>query len=82
MPRTKLERFTISKTEIETRIIKSAMARNGFFTNKSLADKLDTDSGYLTKGFKKGFSDSMKKRMHKILRFTPEEIQIIGGWNL
>lgn len=80
MPRTKLDRFAISKTEIETRIIKAAMARNGFFTNKSLADKLDTDSTYLSKGFKAGFSDKMKKRMHKVLHFTSEEIEVIGGW--
>lgn len=80
MPRTKLDRFTVSKAEIETRVIKAAMARNGFFTNKSLSDKLDTDPGYLSKGFKVGFSDKMKKRMHKVLRFTPEEIEVIGGW--
>lgn len=80
MPRTKLDRFTISNTEIESRIIKAAMARNGFFTNKSLADKLDTDAGYLSKGFKAGFSDKMKKRMHKVLHFKQEEIEVIGGW--
>lgn len=81
MPRTKLDRFTISKTEIETRVIKAAMARNGFFTNKSLADKLDTDSAYLSRGFKSGFSDKMKKRMHKVLHFNQEEIEVIGGWS-
>ena len=80
MPRTKLDKRRVSKAEIETRIIKSAMARNGCFTNKQLAEKIDTDAGYLSKGFKNGFSDTMKKRMHKVLRFTPEEIQVLGGW--
>lgn len=80
MPKTKLSRFSISKAEVETKIIKSAMVRNGYFTNRSLAEKIQTDPGYLTKGFKKGFSDGMKKRMHKALHFTQEEIEIIGGW--
>lgn len=80
MPRTKLERFAVSKAEIETRIIKSAMARNGMFFNKQLAEKVGTTPSYISGGFKKGFSDSMKKRMHKVLHFTPEEIEVIGGW--
>lgn len=81
MPRTKLERLTISKTEIETRIIKAAMARNGLFHNKDLAAKIGTDPGYLSHGFKKGFSDQMKKRMHKVLRFTAEEREALGEWS-
>lgn len=80
MPRTKLERFTISKVEIETRVIKAAMARNGLFHDKDLAEKIETDPGYLSHGFKRGFSDQMKKRMHKVLHFTSEEIEVIGGW--
>ena len=80
MPRTKLERLTVSKVEIETRIIKAAMARNGIFKNKDLAAKIKTDPGYLSNGFKKGFSDQMKKRMHKVLRFTEEEREALGEW--
>ena len=80
MPRTKLDRMTISKAEIETRIIKAAMARNGLFHNKELAEKIGTDPGYLSHGFKKGFSDQMKKRMHKVLRFTDEEKEALGEW--
>lgn len=81
MPRTKLDRFSVKKAEVETKIIKSAMARNGYFTNKSFAEKLGTDAGYLSKGFRNGFTGKMKIRMHKFLHFTQEEIQVIGGWN-
>jgi hypothetical protein len=80
MPRTKLDRLTISQAEKETRIIKAAMARNGLFKNKDLAEKIGTDPGYLSHGFKKGFSDQMKKRMHKVLRFTDEEKEALGEW--
>lgn len=80
MPRTKLDKHRVSKAEMETRIIKSAMARNGCFTNKELAAKIGADAGSLSRGFKTGFTDNMKKRMHKVLRFTAEEIQILGGW--
>lgn len=80
MPRTKLDRLTISQAEKETRIIKAAMARNGFFKDKDLAEKIGTDPGYLSHGFKKGFSDQMKKRMHKVLRFTEEEKEALGEW--
>ena len=80
MARTKLDKHRISRAEMETRIIKSAMARNGCFTNKELAEKIDTDAGYLSRGFRSGFSDAMKKRMHKVLRFTAEEIEVLGGW--
>lgn len=81
MPRTKLDRRTLSRAEIETRIIKAAMARNGLFKNKDLAAKIGTDPGYLSHGFKKGFSDQMKKRMHKVLRFTEEEREVLGEWS-
>lgn len=80
MPRTKLDRLTISQAEKETRIIKAAMARNGLFKDKELAEKIGTDPGYLSHGFKKGFSDQMKKRMHKVLRFTDEEKEALGEW--
>ena len=80
MPRTKLDRLTISQAEKETRIIKAAMARNGLFKDKDLAEKIGTDPGYLSHGFKKGFSDQMKKRMHKVLRFTAEEKEALGEW--
>lgn len=80
MPRTKLDRLTISQAEKETRIIKAAMARNGLFKDKDLAEKIGTDPGYLSHGFKKGFSDQMKKRMHKVLRFTEEEKEALGEW--
>lgn len=80
MPRTKLDRLTISQAEKETRIIKAAMARNGLFKDKDLAEKIGTDPGYLSHGFKKGFSDQMKKRMHKVLRFTDEEKEALGEW--
>ena len=80
MPRTKLDRLTISQADKETRIIKAAMARNGLFKNKDLAEKIGTDPGYLSHGFKKGFSDQMKKRMHKVLRFTDEEKEALGEW--
>ena len=78
MPRTKLDRLTISQAEKETRIIKAAMARNGLFKDKDLAEKIGTDPGYLSHGFKKGFSDQMKKRMHKVLRFTEEEKEALA----
>lgn len=81
MPRTKLDRLTISQAEKETRIIKAAMARNGLFKDKDLAEKIGTDPGYLSHGFKKGFSDQMKKRMHKVLRFDAEEREALGEWD-
>ena len=81
MPRTKLDRMTVSKAQIETRIIKAAMARNGLFHDKDLAEKIGTDPGYLSHGFKKGFSDQMKKRMHNVLRFTAEEREALGEWS-
>lgn len=80
MPRTKLDRLKISQAEKEARIIKAAMARNGLFKDKDLAQKIGTDPGYLSHGFKKGFSDRMKKRMHKVLRFTDEEKEALGEW--
>lgn len=80
MPKTKLERHTISKTEIEARIIKCAMARNGIFTNKALAALISSDAGYISKCFKTGFSYPMKLRLHKALKFTSEEFEVLGGW--
>ncbi len=80
MPKTKLDRHTISKAEIETRIIKCAMARNGVYTNKALASLVSSDAGYISKCFKTGFSYSMKLRLHKVLKFTSEEFEILGGW--
>lgn len=81
MPRTKLDKFRISKPQVEARIIKSAMGRNGIYTNRVLAEKVGTDPGYLSRGFRKGFSHEMKLRMHKVLRFTQEEIEVLGGWS-
>ena len=80
MPRTKLDKYSISRAEMEARVIKAAMARNGIFHNKTLAEKIRTDPGYLSHGFKKGFSGEMKKRMHKVLRFTAEEREALGEW--
>lgn len=81
MPRTKLDKHCIGKAELETRVIKSAMGRAGVYTNKALAEKIGADAASLSRGFKTGFTDNMKKRMHKVLRFTPEEIQVLGGWS-
>ena len=81
MPRTKLDRLTISQAEKEKRIIKAAMARNGIDHAKDLALKIKADPGHLSHGFKEGFTDQMKKRMHKVLRFTAEERETLGAWD-
>lgn len=78
MPRTKLQRLGVSKVEIEESIIRQAMARQMLYADKDLADRLKTDAGYISKCFKKGFSDSMKMRMRKILRFKTEEWDVIS----
>lgn len=80
MPRTKLDRFTVTQEEREARVIKAAMARNGMFKDVELARKIKADPGHLSKGFKNGFSLKMKQRMHKVLRFTEEEKEALGGW--
>ena len=78
MPRTKLDRFTVTQEEREARVIKAAMARNGMFKDVELARKIKADPGHLSKGFKSGFTDKMKKRMHNVLRFTEEERKVLG----
>ena len=80
MPRTRLDKFAVSQAEQETRVIKAAMARNGLFHDVQLARKLKADPGTLSRGFKNGFSQKMKCRMHKVLRFTPEEREALGEW--
>lgn len=80
MPRTKLDKIAISRAEMDTRIIKAAMARNGLFHNVDLAKKMGAAPESLSRGFKKGFTGDMKRRMHKVLRFTPEEREALGEW--
>ena len=81
MPRTNLDRLTYSKVENETMFIRRAMVRNHIYKDKDLAEKIRTDPGYLSHGFKKGFSNEMKKRMHKVLRFDAEEREALGEWD-
>lgn len=78
MPRTKLQRLGVSKVEIEESIIRQAMARQMLYKDSDLAEKLQTDAGYISKCFKKGFSDGMKMRLRKILRFKTEEWDVIS----
>ena len=80
MPRTKLDKIAISRAELDTRIIKAAMARSGIYHNKELAQKINAAPESLSRGFKKGFSGEMKRRMHKVLKFTPEEREALGEW--
>ena len=81
MPRTKLDKYSLKyQINIEARTIKIAMARNGYFTNKALADRIHTTPSYLSRGFRKGFSHAMKLRMHKALKFTAEEIALLNEW--
>lgn len=79
MPRTKLDKHRLSRTEMEAKIIKCAAARNSLFTNVELAEKVGCDSSYLSKGFKKGFTDNMKLKLHKALRFTQNEFEFLFG---
>lgn len=79
MPRTKLDKYRISRTDVETIIIKKAMADKGFFTNKSFAQCMGTTNSYLSKGFKNGFSLKMKLRMHKVLKFSEEDWRVLCG---
>lgn len=80
MPRTKLDRLAVTPAQQEARIIKAAMARNGLFRDVELARKIKADPGSLSRGFKNGFTQNMKCRMHKVLRFTDEEREALGGW--
>lgn len=79
MPRTKLDKMAVKPNEASKRAVKAAMARNGIFRDYELARKLKTDAGYISKGFKNGFSDNMVTRMHRVLRFTEEELRILRG---
>lgn len=73
MPRTKLDRFRQTREEREAWIIRGAMARNRMCHNYELAEVIQSTPAYVSKCFKNGFSDKMKARMHKKLRFTAEE---------
>lgn len=79
MPRTKLDKYRISRVELETKIIKCAAARNSFYTNTSLAAVIGCDPAYLSKCYKSGFSDKMKLRIHKVLNFNQGEFQALFG---
>ena len=79
MPRTKLDKYRLSRTELETKIIKCAAARNGLYTNMALAAAVGCDSTYLSKCYKSGFSDKMKLRIHKVLNFNQSEFQALFG---
>ena len=79
MPRTKLDKHTVKTNEASKRAVKAAMARNGIFHDCELAKKLKTDAGYISKCYKSGFSDGMVTRMHRVLRFTEEELRILRG---
>lgn len=79
MPRTKLDKLAVKPNEASKRAVKAAMARNGIFHDYELAKKIKTDPGYISKGLKNGFSEKMVTRMHRVLRFTEEELQILRG---
>lgn len=80
MPRTKLDRFSLSKTEIDARLIKSAMADAEIFTNRLLAEKIGCNEASVSRGFKKGFSEKMKLRIIRALSFTVDEKNALMGW--
>jgi hypothetical protein len=61
--------------------VRGTVPANHIYKDKDLAEKIGTDPGYLSHGFKKGFSDQMKKRMHKVLRFDAEEREALGEWD-
>lgn len=79
MPRTKLDKYRLSRVELETKIIKCAAARNGLYTNTALAAAVGCDSTYLSKCYKSGFSDKMKLRIHRVLNFNQGEFQALFG---
>ena len=79
MPRTKLDKHAVKPQEASKKAIKAAMARNGIYHDCELAKRLKTDAGFLSKGFKNGFSDKMVTRMHKVLHFTEDELQTLRG---
>lgn len=80
MPRTKLDRFCVSKPDADAKIIRIAMARNGIYTDRELARKIGTNYTYVSKCFKSGFSMDKKLAMHKVMNFTQEEREVLGGW--
>lgn len=80
MPRTKLDKYSITTAEKDTRIIRAAMARAGIYTAKGLAEKIDADPCYVSRCFKKGFSSKLKLRIIDRLRMNEEERTALIGW--
>lgn len=79
MPRTKLDAFRWTKAEEDKSLIKQYMAKRHIYEDHELAEKMHTDAGYLSKGFKCGFSQSMKLRIHKVLRFEEADLMALLG---
>jgi hypothetical protein len=80
MPRTKLDKYSITTAEKDTRIIRASMARAGIYTAKGLAEKIGSDPGYVSKCFRKGFSDKLKLRIISALRMNEDERTALLGW--
>ena len=80
MPKTKLDKYSVSAAEKDERIIRIAMARNGLFTAKSLADKLGSEPSYVSRSLKKGLSNNMKLRIISILQMNEQERAALMGW--
>lgn len=77
MPRTKLDKFRVTKVETEAKIIRKAMIDRDIKTAKALAARIGTTESYMSKCFKKGFSDKMKRKMHKVLRFSDADWKVL-----
>ena len=77
MPRTKLDALRYSKAEMDKSLIKQYMAKRHIYEDQTLADKMKTDASCISKGFKNGFSDKMKMRIHKVLRFEETDLMML-----
>lgn len=77
MPRTKLDKFRVTKAETEAKIIKKAMIDRDIKTARALAERIGTTESYMSKCFRRGFSDKMKRKLHAVLRFSETDWKVL-----
>ena len=77
MPRTKLDKFRVTKADTDAKIIRKAMIDRDIKTARDLAERIGTTESYMSKCFKRGFSDKMKRKMHSVLRFSESDWKVL-----
>ena len=79
MPRTKLDKYS-SKAHLRNtkKTIKMAMARHPFIeTQAQLAEAIGSDQSSVSKWINKELTDYGVIKMHRVLHFTPEELEVL-----